>query len=120
MKRYFWPIVIGLLLAFVAAPFMPVRAQTPEVVTLIYVAADRHGVDPALIDRIVDCESDYRPGVMGPDGSMGIAQFQQITWGWASTAAGWGGASPYDAEAALDVMAWLLARGGAGHWWACL
>lgn len=120
MKRYIWPVVVGLVFGLVAAPFMPARAQTPDVVTLIYVAADRHGVDPALIDRIVRCESTYRPWVTGPDGSMGIAQFQPITWGWASSSAGWAGASPYDPEAALDVMAWLLARGGAVHWWPCL
>lgn len=121
MKRYLVFIVAGLLVGVLFAPFMapPAHGQTPDVATLLYVSADRHGVAPELLDRVVRCESTYRANVTGPDGSMGIAQFQAATWAWASAGAGWAGVSPYNAEAAIDTMAWLIARGGLGHWSAC-
>ena len=122
MTRYFWPLLIGLTFGFIGAHFMPeAHGQSREdVITIINVSADRHRVDPDAMGRILWCESRWRAGVTGPEGSMGIAQYQPVTWSWASAGAGWQGFTPYHAEAAIDTMAWLLRQPeGWRHWSAC-
>lgn len=121
-QRIAWWLVLGALAAGAsfAAHASTAHAQTREdVITLINVAADRHSVNPDAIGRVLWCESRWNASALGWEGSQGIAQFQQITWGWASLDAGWQGYTPYDPEAAIDVMAWLLARGEWSHWKAC-
>lgn len=113
-------LALGAALGFLFTP-KPAHGQTREdVITIINVSADRHRVDPNAMGRILWCESHWQAGVTAWDGSQGIAQYQQITWGWASVGAGWAGYTPYHAEAAIDTMAWLLARGEWSHWRACL
>lgn len=118
-----WGFILALAVALSSLAFFTPQAHAQtrtDVITMINVSADRHHVDPDFLGRVLWCESRWQAGVTGPDGSAGIAQYQGITWGWASAAAGWPGASPYDAEAAIDTMAWLVARGQSLHWSACL
>ena len=120
LTRYAAIAALALLAALSGVFARPTRAQSREdVIVMVNVAADRHHVDPDALGRVLACESSWRADVTGPDGSMGIAQWQLVTWEWASVAAGWSGSSPYDAEAAIDVMAWLVSRGGWAHWRAC-
>lgn len=93
--------------------------EVSEVITLINVSADRHHVDPDFLGKILWCESRWDAKATGWEGSQGIAQFQPVTWAWAAPAAGWPNSSPYEAEAAIDVMAWLVSRGQSYHWKAC-
>lgn len=96
--------------------------ETPSVVEqTIAEAAERWGADPALMYRLAVCESSLNPLARNPrDGSMGLFQFAPVTWPWASEAAGYGGASPYDAEANANTAARLLAMGETQHWAGCL
>jgi hypothetical protein len=115
-------LAIGLFAGCLGVAFLPpaAHAQTrDDVITMINVSADRNHVDPDAMGRILWCESRWQADVRAWDGSQGIAQFQQGTWGWASRDAGWAGYTPYHAEAAIDTMAWLLARGEWFHWRAC-
>ena len=91
-------------------------AQSPEVSAAIHQAAERHGVSEGWMRRILWCESRFTPWVTSRGGHMGIAQFAPRTWQWMSWQAGRRGASAYDPEAAVDVLAWALAHGLSGHW----
>jgi hypothetical protein len=80
-------------------------------------------VDEAL--SVIDCESHGDPLITNPiSGAAGLFQFIPSTWSWASTEAGWEGASPYEAEANIAVAAWLVQssidRGqDPWHHWVC-
>lgn len=51
-------------------------------------------------------ESRYRTDALSPAGAQGIAQFLPRTWAQARRAGVTGGASPYDASAAIRAAAW--------------
>lgn len=78
---------------------------------LVAQAARRHGVEPAELLAVAQCESGLRPGAYNPVSSAaGLFQFLPDTWLVASRAAGWAGASPYDPIAAADVGGYWYAR----------
>lgn len=95
------------------------EGQDVGVPALIVDAAERHGVSSDAMLSIAWCESRFRPAVVAWDGSMGLFQFQWITWRWASVEAGYGGYSPLDAEANANTAAYLLSLGQWSHWRAC-
>jgi len=65
-------------------------------------------VDDALV--VMDCESGGDPTALNPvSGAAGLFQFMPTTWQSASAAAGWDGASVFDAEANIAAAAWLYA-----------
>ncbi len=101
---------------------MPAWAQSADVVTMMYVSADRHGIDPALLDRVIRCESTYRPHVVSPWGDRGIAQFNRITWEEQAPRFGIPANFDFafDPELSIDLMAALFARGQSWRWRACL
>lgn len=66
-------------------------------------------VDEAL--HIMWCESRGDPDAYNPySGASGLFQFIPSTWATTSPAAGYAGASPFDAEANIATAAWLANR----------
>ncbi len=64
-------------------------------------------VDEAL--RVMKCESNGDPAAYNSrSGASGLFQFIPNTWNWASSKAGWAGASPFDPEANTASAAWLV------------
>ena len=80
-------------------------------------------VDEAL--AVMKCESKGDPAAYNSrSGASGLFQFIPNTWNWASSKAGWAGASPFDPEANVASAAWLvqwsLSKGnGAWSHWSC-
>jgi len=86
-----------------------------------YFPADR--VDAAL--AVIRCESGGDPEAYNPySGASGLFQFLPSTWATVSQSAGFGGASPFDAEANIGTAAWLSSyyeNRGSNPWapWTC-
>jgi soluble lytic murein transglycosylase-like protein len=80
-------------------------------------------VDDAL--SVMRCESLGDPLAYNPtSGASGLFQFIPSTWAWASPAAGFGGASPFEPEANVGSASWLAQRSidqGRDPWvqWSC-
>jgi peptidoglycan hydrolase CwlO-like protein len=72
-------------------------------------------VDIALC--VAEAESGFDPHAENPyTGAAGVFQFIPTTWASLSEAAGWGGASVFDAEANVAVAAWTVEHVGWGPW----
>lgn len=72
-------------------------------------------VDIALC--VAEAESGFDPHAENPiTGAAGVFQFIPSTWESLSEAAGWGGASVFDAEANVAVAAWTVEQAGWGGW----
>lgn len=56
----------------------------------IHEAAARHGVDPRLVQSLIQVESDFNSGAISPKGAMGLMQLMP------ATARRWGVANPLD------------------------
>ena len=98
-------------------------AQAPDVAYALDHAADTSGVSRRCLWTIARRESAFRPWIDNAQGSgaAGLMQFKPGTWRFLSWAAGYGGASVYDAWSAAHVAAWAIAhpgasRGGLRHW----
>ncbi len=52
---------------------------SPEIAELVSEAADRHGVDPALVKAIIEVESGGRPNARSPKGAVGLMQLMPET-----------------------------------------
>ena len=88
------------VMAMIRADFAPLGTQT---------------VDVALC--VADKESSYNPLAENPvTGAAGVYQFIPSTWTSLSSAAGWGGASVFDAEANVGVAAWTVTNFGWSNW----
>lgn len=100
---------------YTAPPARPARVSSQEILQIIWAAAERHGIDPALFARIAGCESGGDPGARNPSGASGL--FQQLPRYWAARSAGAGlpGADIFDPYANAEVSAWLAA-GSLSHW----
>ncbi len=109
-----------------AVPAVTVPAETPpdanaeqlpdDVFSLISEAANRWGVNEAVMLRIAWCESRFDPDAVGPGRTAGLFQFAPITWPWVAERAGFAGASPLNARANAEAAAWLLKHEGPRHW----
>ncbi|MDX6581365.1 MAG: hypothetical protein QOI10_549 [Solirubrobacterales bacterium] len=77
--------------------FVPARFRDA-----IAAAAQRWNVSAALLAAQLMAESNFNPFAVSPAGAAGIAQFMP------ATAAGYGLADPFDAEAAIDAQAHLM------------
>src|SRR5262245_24097158 len=119
-------VVLGFLLGFSlgSALFLHVAragAQSPEVAAALEHAAAEYGVAPDCLRRLAWRESRYLPWITNATGHRGLFQFSDRTWAFMSRAAGYRGASPYDAWASAHVAAWAIAfpmfsQGGLRHW----
>jgi peptidoglycan hydrolase CwlO-like protein len=75
--------------------------------------------------KVMRCESSGRANAYNASsGTAGLFQFKPRTWAWASANAGFGGASPFNAEANIASAAWLMnnsIRAGLSAWsqWSC-
>lgn len=66
-------------------------------------------VEEAL--SIIDCESNGDPNAVNPySGASGLFQFLPSTWATTAPNAGYGGYSPFEAEANIASAAWLANR----------
>ena len=88
------------VMAMIRADFAPLGSDT---------------VDVALC--VADKESSYNPLAENPvTGAAGVYQFIPSSWTSLSGAAGWGGASVFDAEANVAVAAWTVTNFGWSNW----
>lgn len=114
--------VIGLFAACLGVAFYPAPAHGQEinVPALIADAADRHGADAHLMQRVAWCESSYRPYVVGPWGHVGTFQWEYRSFAEEARWMGLVDASPWDVWANVEVAAFAMANGRAWRWRACL
>jgi len=74
----------------------------------IAAAADRHGLDRALLAAVVEVESGFQPKAVSPKGARGLMQLMP------ATAKRFGVTDPFDPEQSLDggaqYLHWLLQR----------
>lgn len=109
--------LVGVALTQTASTRVEAQAQGVDVGALIDEAAITYGVSAVQMRRIAWCESRWFPGAYNrSSGASGVFQFVGGTWRYASRMAGYGGASPFDAEANVFSAAWLLAAEGPRHW----
>ena len=84
------------------------RAEAGPYADLIQRAADRHGVDPALLTAMAKVESSFDPGAVSPKGACGLFQLMP------DTAERFGVRDVFDVsqnvEGGARYMSWLLAR----------
>jgi G5 domain/Transglycosylase SLT domain/G5-linked-Ubiquitin-like domain len=103
----------------VGTKYKPAPPPPAEIATIIRAAAAKYGVDPEQLLRVAYCESHYDPlAYNGISGASGLFQFIPGTWRANSVAAGYGGASVWDAVANANVAAWMFSRNQA-YQWAC-
>jgi soluble lytic murein transglycosylase-like protein len=91
-------------------------AQQRDVLAAIDGAARRWGVTPRFMRCLAARESSFRPGVTSRAGAMGLYQFTATTWRANAPRYGWRGHSPYEARAAANVAAGMIAHGLVKHW----
>lgn len=98
------------------------EAGPMDAAALVRDAALRWGINESYWLSVAWCESRqgrdpnaYLPGSR----YVGVFQFANATWAWASHAAGLGGASPYDDRANIEVASWLFVNEGWQHWPVC-
>lgn len=76
---------------------------TSGILGLIAGAANKHGVDPALLESLVQAESDFNPHIVSNKGAMGLTQLMP------ETARSLGVSDPMDPAQNLDGGAKYLA-----------
>lgn len=81
-------------------------------------AAIRHGLDPDWYAGVIFCESSFRANARGAAREIGAAQFKGATFDWFSRLSGLGYAPSdiHDPYRNIDLAAWGMANGYAGHW----
>jgi len=95
----------------------PAPPAPSEIAAIIRAAAEKYGVSADTLLRVAYCESRYDPlAYNGILGASGLFQIIPGTWRANSVAAGYGGASVWDAVANANVAAWMFSRGQAGQW----
>ncbi len=95
----------------------PAPPAPSEIAAIITAAADKYGVSADTLLRVAHCESRYDPlAYNGILGASGLFQIIPGTWRANSVAAGYGGASVWDAVANANVAAWMFSRGQARQW----
>jgi soluble lytic murein transglycosylase-like protein len=91
-------------------------AQQADVLAAIDGAARRWGLTPRFMRCLAARESAFRPRVTSRAGAMGLYQFTARTWRANAPRYGFRGHSPYEARAAAQVAAGMIAHGLVKHW----
>jgi soluble lytic murein transglycosylase len=91
------------------------RVRVPEqrYATLIQAAADRHGVDPALVKAVVWQESRFNAGARGRSGEIGLMQIMEPAaqeWARAERLRSFRHEQLFDPEKNLLAGTWYLQR----------
>lgn len=98
-----------------AAGFRPMNPMSPglevsivgapdSLQTMIAQAAERHGLDPAVLEALVWAESSFNPAARSPKGAMGLTQLMP------ATARSLGVTDPFDPAQNLEGGAKYLAQ----------
>jgi hypothetical protein len=101
-----------------SAPTVPPTSSGPltEEQALALFGKYFNEADLATALRVAKCESNLDPAAWNPNGYGGLFQHAASAWDSRAEAAGWAGASIFDAEANTAVSAWLLYKDGWWHW----
>ncbi len=104
-------------------PYQQTEWTVDEVKTLVDTYADKYSVSRQLMHKVVKCESSYNATAVNwndshklSQGSHGVAQFSKETFIGFAKQMGKSYSDPYNAEQALDVMAWAVSKGYGRHW----
>jgi hypothetical protein len=99
------------------APVAPVSSSGGSVESLIRYWTSVYGGNPDYHISIARCESGLNPDSRG-SGGLYAGVFQQNVNYWPQRAGryGFGGSSPYDANANIAVSIAMMIREGYGHW----
>jgi len=108
----------------VVAKSVPKPAPVPNsssIASIITVAANRYGIDPARALRIAQCESNFNPQSVNynyNENGYPSGLYQHLSGYWPARAAkyGYAGASVFDAEANANVTMGMWRDGSAGLW----
>jgi hypothetical protein len=117
MSRFLISLRVALVLGGVlwASP-QEASAQQADVLAVIDGAARRWGLTPRFMRCLASRESTYRPSATSRAGGMGLYQFTARTWRANAPRYGWRGHSPYEARAAAQVAAGMIAHGMIANW----
>ena len=117
MSRFVVSLAAALVLCGVVWTSPPAAsAQQGDVLAVIDGAARRWGVTPRFMRCLASRESSFRPHATSRAGAMGLYQFTARTWRVHAPRYGFRGHSPYEARAAANVAAGMIANGLVKHW----
>lgn len=86
---------------------------TPEIKAYIALSAQKYGVSEVVMNKVISCESNYKPNAVGDGGkSHGLVQIHQPSHPYITRA------QATDPEFAIDFLARNLAD-GKGRMWTC-
>ena len=68
-----------------------------------------------LVDKIIQCESDWDNSARGKAGEIGLAQFKIQTWNYFNKLRGTD-LDIYNAEQQVEMLEWGLRNGMENHW----
>ena len=103
----------------------PLSIGEPKIVEAPYAIqadyfANLYGVDSKIVNKVLDCESDYNHEAKGDGGhSKGIAQIQKPTWDWMEQEyfKEWGEHLDYQSSHdQIKLLAYQISK-GEGHNW---
>lgn len=82
--------------------------------------ATLYGVDSSIVNKVLDCESNYNHSAKGDGGkSKGIAQIQKPTWNWMELQyfKEWGEHLNYESSFdQIKMLAYQISKGNGNNW----
>lgn len=105
-------------------PVQPAPAPQPtgSIPNMITQASLKHGVDPARMLRVAQCESGLNPSIQntgyyaGGGHPTGLFQYLPETWNRIAGRSPYGVGNIYSAQDQANVTAWAWANGYSGEW----